>query len=176
MDSEHDTQLLKSYRKKPLFDLHALEAHPLDRADIEGLLPHRAPILFVDAITHWNRTEQQIVGFRHIRADDPIFSGHFPNNPVYPGCLVMESIGQLALCLYQLSRGERHTPVPAGQIDMYLTRIVGALFLRPILPGITMHSLAMALPQNGMYHRAMGQALDGNGEVAAVMIAEMLID
>ena len=100
------------------------------------------------------------------------FPAIFRKIPVYPGCLVIESVGQLALCLYGLKRQQSATDRTHA---IYLTRIDGALFLRPILPGIAMRLLAAALPERGMYQRAIGQALDGDGKVAMVMIGEILI-
>src|SRR5688572_11438990 len=83
----------------------------LGRSAVEALLPHREPFLFVDRITALDRRTPRIRARRFIPADDGVFAGHFPGNPVYPGVLQLEMIGQAGLCLLQAL-----SPQPGRQI------------------------------------------------------------
>ena len=60
--------------------------------EIKKILPHRPPFLFVDEVLEIN--EKKIVAQRSVRADEYFFAGHFPNEPIMPGVLIIEAIAQ----------------------------------------------------------------------------------
>lgn len=173
MSNSPNAQLIKRYKKKLLFDIATCPSVSYKQNAIKTFIPHRAPLLFVDEITNVDIEQKIIAGRRWIDKRDPVFQGHFPDYPVYPGTSVIESVGQLALCLYQIVSQHTDHNDAAGS-TMILTKIEDALFIRPVLPDTNLIMLGMALPENGMFYRAIGQAVV-DGAVAVVVIAEILI-
>ncbi len=97
----------------------------LNREEIMALVPHRPPFLMVDAILEVE-PGRSIVGVRSIRRSDPIFEGHFPGQPIYPGVLIAEGLGQTSLVLLKLQDGFEEGLVLVGSWKIR--------FLRPVVP------------------------------------------
>jgi len=96
----------------------------MDRNGITRILPHREPVLLVDRLTGISFEEEAIAGSRFISPADPVFAGHFPDFPVYPGTLEVEMIGQLGLCLhYFLKAGAFEIPPKSSRFRCGPTRI-----------------------------------------------------
>lgn len=165
--------LLKQNRKKPLFALEHLAPLSWGREDIERILPHRAPFLLVDRLTGVGFDDEAIAGSRFISPDEPLFAGHFPGSPVYPGSLEVEMIGQLGLCLHYFLES-RSTEVPADQwpLNVRATRILGAAYLAPVLPGRDVTLLAKKLDYDEYFATMIGQVI-ADGTVACVAIGEV---
>ena len=90
--------LLKKHRKRLLISPEDVAFKlQIGRRDIERILPHRDPFLLLDRLTGIDLAGELITGTRTVRRDDPVFEGHFPESPVYPGVLELEMIGQLGL-------------------------------------------------------------------------------
>ena len=70
--------------------------------EIMELLPHRYPFLLVDRVESINDDLTEIVAYKNVTANEPQFTGHFPNAPVMPGVLIIEAMAQacgiLATC------------------------------------------------------------------------------
>jgi len=69
-------------------------------------LPHRFPFLLVDKIIEI--TEESITGIKNVSFNEPIFQGHFPEDPVFPGVLLVEALAQLS-GIYLYHRFEKQT-------------------------------------------------------------------
>jgi len=92
--------LIKELKHSSLFPAHLDgSVTAFDRLAIERMIPHRPPLLLIDQITGLSLPERLIRGLRHIKANDPVFLGHFPGYPIYPGVLQIEMVAQLGLCL-----------------------------------------------------------------------------
>ena len=99
----------------------------LDIRQIMEILPHRYPILLVDRILELE-PGVRAVGFKNVTNNEPVFTGHFPGNPVLPGVYMIEALAQLGGCVV-LEPGEFSRKTP------YLAGIDRAKFRRPVLPG-----------------------------------------
>lgn len=65
----------------------------LDIQQIKEIIPHRYPFLLIDKVIEQD-AEKRIVGIKNVTANEPFFSGHFPDYPVMPGVLILEALAQ----------------------------------------------------------------------------------
>ena len=99
----------------------------LDVRQIMEILPHRYPILLIDRIVEIE-PGKRAVGYKNITATEPVLTGHFPGNPLFPGVYMIEAMAQLGGCVV-LEPGEFSRKTP------YLAGIDKAKFRRPVIPG-----------------------------------------
>lgn len=107
-------------RKPALYDINA----------IRRMLPHRPPFLLVDRIFH--RNETSVAGIKNVTMNEPFFVGHFPEEPVMPGVLIVEAMAQ---CSGILVLGT--VPDPESY-STYFMKIDGVKFKRKVVPGDTL--------------------------------------
>ena len=91
-------------------------------------LPHRYPFLLVDKVIEFEE-KKRIVAIKNVTINEPFFIGHFPDNPVMPGVLIMEALAQAGgvLCLISMKANNRAL--------VYLMGMDKVKFRRPVLPG-----------------------------------------
>jgi len=108
-----------------------LYAEPIvDIAGIRKLLPHRPPFLFVDKAMQI--TENSIIAVKNVTMNEPFFVGHFPEEPVMPGVLIIEAIAQAGgiLVLSNVDEPEKYST--------YFLKIDKVKFKRKVIPGDTL--------------------------------------
>lgn len=98
----------------------------LDINMIQKILPHRYPFLFVDKILEIS--EKRVVGVKNVTIDEPFFQGHFPDHPIMPGVLILETMAQVA------GVGGLNMKDNIGKLAYFLS-INNAKFRKPVLPG-----------------------------------------
>jgi 3-hydroxyacyl-[acyl-carrier-protein] dehydratase len=175
LSSDELVQFTRRLRRGPLLpEGRGTNVH-LDRAALERLLPHRQSMLLVDTMDAVDLGESIARGSRTLEAGDIGFDGHFPGEPVYPGALVVESIGQMAVALLHFSEsGTLIVPEQPAQRRLRGTHIHHATFLAPFYPGdvMTLHGHVTA---HGLTMLACGQAYRGD-TLAAYAITEFYVD
>ena len=167
-------ELERSARRRALWTPGATTTRvELGRDAIERLLPHRDPLLLVDRIDAIDLDQRAISGRRTISPHDPVFAGHFPGHPIYPGVLLLEAMGQLGICLISFAgRGSLELPEQAD--DVRALRVHDALFLREVGPGAVLDMQATLLSLDGWTALCAGQARVG-GEIAAFAVMEVYL-
>ncbi|HUY81962.1 MAG TPA: 3-hydroxyacyl-ACP dehydratase FabZ [Acidobacteriaceae bacterium] len=100
----------------------------LDINDIMSILPHRYPFLLIDRLMEIER-KKRIVAIKNVTINEPFFAGHFPNFPIMPGVLIIESIAQAGGALILTEIPDRDNNL------MVFTGIDRAKFRRPVVPG-----------------------------------------
>ncbi|NLB83249.1 MAG: 3-hydroxyacyl-ACP dehydratase FabZ [Synergistaceae bacterium] len=98
----------------------------LDIQQIMKILPHRYPFLLVDRVLELSETHA--VGIKNVTFNEPFFQGHFPAEPVMPGVLVLEAMGQVAAMMLSAKPGSEN-------LITFLTGVQKAKFRRPVKPG-----------------------------------------
>lgn len=132
-----NTELAKNLRKiirrdaaRPKYIYDAAATPVYDINQIKNLLPHRPPFLLVDKVIHIN--EDSIAGIKNVTMNEPFFVGHFPQEPVMPGVLIVEAMAQCGgiLALHNLDNPEEYST--------YFMKIDGVKFKRKVVPGDTL--------------------------------------
>ena len=146
--------------KEPLYNIN----------DIEKMLPHRFPFLMVDKIMEIN--EESIIGVKNITMNEPIFQGHFPGNPVFPGVLMIEAMAQVG-GIFALSKvDEPHL------YSTYFMKIDSVKFKQKVIPGDTIvFELHLLSPiRRGLVNMGGKGYVNGKPVVEAEMLAQVVKD
>ena len=132
-NTEFMKQLLVSIRRdgeKPAFKYSPSKKPILDINDVRKLLPHRYPFLLIDKVFHID--DKSIGAIKNITANEPQFMGHFPEEPVMPGVLLVEAMAQAGgiIAMKSVENPEEYST--------YFLRIDGVRFKRKVVPGDTL--------------------------------------
>jgi len=163
MEPDDLNALVRAGKKRALFEPTRAQAIDLGRPQIENLLRHRDPFLFVDRVTAIDVPNLAIAGTRRIDPADPLFRGHFPGEPIYPGVLQLEIMGQLGLCLLGLLKDGQHAGVPeGGPRQARALKIHHAIFLAAVRPADELTILAKVIESDDYTALCAGQLIKGD--------------
>jgi len=145
----------------------ATAPYSLDIGRIMHAIPHRYPFLLIDRMEQVRRGHSA-VGVKNVTVNEHFFAGHFPNHPVMPGVLIIESMAQTAAVL--TLGGDA-----AGKVVYFMT-IEGAKFRRPVVPGDTLKIHVTKERQRGNVWKFSGVARVEGVSVAEATYAAMIMD
>ncbi len=97
--------------------------------EIQSLLPHRYPFLLIDRVTDYEEGKY-LIGLKNVSVNEPQFTGHFPQLPVFPGVLILEAMAQATGLLAFKTFG-----APKENELYYFASIDEAKFRKPVTPG-----------------------------------------
>ena len=132
----------------------------VEMAEILRRIPHRYPFLLVDRCEDY-RAHTSITGFKCVTANEPFFPGHFPDNPVMPGVLIIEAMAQSGAVLMSKSLNADVT----GRTIMFMS-VDNARFRSPVRPGMVLRMEVSVLRHRGDVFKFSGRGLV-NGKLAA---------
>ena len=139
---------------------------PLEAADIMGIIPHRYPFLMVDRIVELE-PGRRAVGLKAVTANEPQFTGHFPDRPIMPGVLMVEALAQTAgVAVMTLDEYRGKLGLFAGIDDCRFRRLVQ--------PGDTLRLEVTVEKLRGMFGRVKAVA-SVDGEVAVEATLSIII-
>jgi 3-hydroxyacyl-[acyl-carrier-protein] dehydratase len=130
-------------------------------------LPHRYPFLLVDRIVDLE-PGVRATGIKNVTINEPFFQGHFPDQPIMPGVLIIEAMAQVAGVLAFRSGVEGNS--------VYFMTIDNAKFRRPIVPGDQVRMEIKVLKQRGNVWKFSGVASVDEKQVSEAEFTAMVTD
>ena len=142
--------------------------------DIQNILPHRYPFLLVDRITELTPGEY-IEGFKNVSISEPVFQGHFPDHPIYPGVMILEGMAQAGGVLAFKSM-DGATQEEIQNKVVYFMSIDKAKFRVPVTPGDQLVYKINVMKQKGPVWQLAAKAYVDDKIVAQAELKAMIVD
>jgi 3-hydroxyacyl-[acyl-carrier-protein] dehydratase len=140
----------------------------LDVTEIQKILPHRYPFLFVDTIVEMERLKR-VVGIKNVTINESYFQGHFPGKPIMPGVLIIEAMAQTGGLLLLQEVPDRENKL------LYFVAVDGARFRRPVVPGDQLKLEIKVVSWRGDFCKLDGRAtVDGQLAAEATLMCKMV--
>ena len=138
--------------------------------DIIKLIPHRHPFLLIDKVTDIV-INKSIIGINAVTFNEPFFPGHFPNYPIMPGVLILESMAQTAACLVSYE----DQSLSLNNL-VFFTGIEKAKFRKPVIPGNELILKINLISNKRSLYKFNGEAFVQNNLVASSDFSAMLVN
>ena len=146
----------------------------LDVMQIQKILPHRYPFLLVDRVTDV-KVGESIEAYKNVSISEPVFEGHFPDHPIYPGVMIIEGMAQAGGVLAFYSYEDQES-ISNDQKVFYFMSVDKAKFRRPVRPGDKLVYQVKVLKHKGNVWVFNGKALV-DGELASeAELKAMVVD
>lgn len=137
-------------------------------------LPHRYPFLLVDKVIEIVPGETA-TGLKNVTLAEPEFQGHFPDDPIFPGVLIVEAMAQTAAVLALASRTpDAATSIQDQRSSIYFMTIDGVKFRQPVRPGDVLQLKVRRVQERGNVWKFSGEAFVENHLVSEAMFMAMI--
>jgi 3-hydroxyacyl-[acyl-carrier-protein] dehydratase len=142
--------------------------------DIQNILPHRYPFLLVDRITELTPGEY-IEGLKNVSISEPVFQGHFPDHPIYPGVMIIEGMAQAGGVLaFKSMDGVSQEEIQNKVV--YFMSIDKAKFRAPVTPGDQLVYKINVIKNKGAIWQLDAKAYVDDKVVAQAELKAMIVD
>jgi 3-hydroxyacyl-[acyl-carrier-protein] dehydratase len=142
----------------------------VDYAEVLRRIPHRYPFLLIDRGEDWIKN-QSMTGIKNVTFNEPFFMGHFPENPVMPGVLLIEALGQTGAVLMSKS-----LDVDTEGKTIFFTSVENARFRSPVRPGDVVRMPVQVVKHRGGLFKFAGKAFVGDRTACEVEFSAMLVE
>mgnify|MGYP000373276862 FL=1 len=142
--------------------------------DIQNILPHRYPFLLVDRITELTPGEY-IEGLKNVSISEPVFQGHFPGHPIYPGVMIIEGMAQAGGVLAFKSMDLASQEEIENKV-VYFMSIDNAKFRAPVTPGDQLIYKINVIKNKGAVWQLDAKAYVDDKVVAQAELKAMIVD
>ena len=137
---------------------------------IKEMIPHRYPFLLIDKVINIT-PNVSCIGIKNVTNNEPFFAGHFPNHPVMPGVLIVESMAQTSAVLVVHTLGEE----AKGKV-VYFMSVEEAKFRKPVIPGDVLHIHCEVDRSRGAVWKFKAKATVDGTVVAEACFAAMIMN
>ena len=143
----------------------------LNKDQIRDLLPHREPMLLIDELKDIKKLHSA-TAIMHVRKDAFFVDGHFPDNPVMPGVLIVEAFGQAAAALtaHGVDKKEYENKL------VFLMSVEKARFRNPVIPDCVLELKIEAIRSHGRVWKYKGEAFVGEKKMADAQWSATIVD
>jgi 3-hydroxyacyl-[acyl-carrier-protein] dehydratase len=141
----------------------------LDIKEISKLLPHRYPFLLIDRIVEITPGESAVAK-KNVTRNEEFFNGHFPEEPIMPGVLIIEAMAQAAATLMTSTIDDAQDKL------VYFMSIEDAKFRTPVIPGDTLYLHVKLNKKRGNVWKVSGEALVDDKLVSEATFTAMVVD
>ncbi len=142
--------------------------------DIQKILPHRYPFLLVDRINSLEPSKF-IEGYKNVSISEPVFQGHFPGHPIYPGVMIIEGMAQAGGVLAFLSASKEEQDAAQNKV-VYFMSIDKAKFRHPVVPGDQLVYRLNVIKNRGAVWHLDAKAYVNEKLVAEAELKAMIVD
>ena len=143
----------------------------LNKDQIKNLLPHREPMLLIDELINIVDLKSA-TAIVNVKKDSFFVQGHFPDNPVMPGVLIVEAFGQAAAALtaHGIDKKEYENKL------VYLMSVEKARFRNPVIPDCKLELKIEAVRSHGRVWKYKGEAFLGEKKMADAQWSATIVD
>lgn len=143
----------------------------LNKQDIINLLPHREPMLLIDELSEIQKLSSATAVVK-VRKNSFFVQGHFPDNPVMPGVLIVESFGQAAAALtaHGLDKATYENKL------VFLMGVEKARFRNPVIPDCDLILKIKAIRSHGRVWKYQGEAFVDDKKMADAIWSATIVD